>query len=432
MSATNNENDYRVTRSRTKPALLPSSYASAPSANAQHKPHARLTKPAQPLGHDQKPAAHPKEERRYLQDVSLKFGVAPPAAKKRPSIPTHDPAATLRSAPHAVVRADTTKPEQARLPQKRLATESSTCLVEKLNETGHKKKKADYQWQDLDEEDFDDPLMVSEYVDDIFPYLHALEKKTLPDPGYLFKQTQLKPKMRLILVDWLVEMHQRFRLLPETLFLAINIMDRFMSVEVVQIDKLQLLATGSLFIAAKYEEVFLPSVKNYAYFTDGLYTEAEILQAEKYILTILNFDLNYPNPMNFLRRISKADDYDVQLRTLGKFLLEITIVDHRFLGILPLLCSAAAMYIARLILDKNPVWNGNLIHYSGGYHVDDMRDCVELMVLYLVSPVEHDEFFKKYATRKFMKASIVCRSWAKKVVAEKRDLFGPSRITTSI
>ena len=139
-----------------------------------------------------------------------------------------------------------------------------------------------------------------------------------------------------------------------------------MSVEVVQIDKLQLLATAALFTAAKYEEVFSPLVKNYAYFTDGSYTPEEVVQAEKYMLTILNFDLNYPNPMNFLRRISKADDYDVQSRTLGKYLLEITIVDYKFIGMRPSLCCALAMYLARLILGKLPVWNGNLIHYSGG------------------------------------------------------------------
>lgn len=347
------------------------------------------------------------------------------------------------------------EPITHRLPQKRQATESSNNLVEKLHinnerdllaenigvgisaaSAAHSKykksRKTEYEWQDLDEEDFDDPLMVSEYVNEIFPYLHELEKKTLPDPAYLLKQTQLKPRMRSILVDWLVEMHQRFRLLPETLFLAINIMDRFMSVEVVQIDKLQLLATGSLFIAAKYEEVFSPSVKNYAYFTDGLYTEDEILEAEKYILTILNFDMNYPNPMNFLRRISKADDYDVQLRTLGKYLLEVTIVDHKFIGILPSLCSAAAMYIARLILKKDPVWNGNLIHYSGGYRVEDMRECVELIFNYLIAPIEHDEFYKKYSSRKFMKASLVCRSWAKKFVNERKDLFDPSLLTCNI
>ena len=141
------------------------------------------------------------------------------------------------------------------------------------------------------------------------------------------------------------------------------------------------------------KKYFLP-VKNYAYFTDGSYTPEEVVQAEKYMLTILNFDLNYPNPMNFLRRISKADDYDVQSRTLGKYLLEITIVDYKFIGMRPSLCCALAMYLARLILGKLPVWNGNLIHYSGGYRISDMRECIELMFQYLIAPIEHDEFFK--------------------------------------
>lgn len=429
MSTLNNENEFRVTRSRTKG-----------SDNSK----ASLAAPANPID---------ASSRQYLGDVSHEFGIPRPAAqpttRKRPLAESLNARA---SASHAeIARAKDVRLKTAtslislqliphRLPQKRQATESSTNLVEKLHHESDddssikfkKSKRTDYEWQDLDEEDFDDPLMVSEYVNEIFPYLHELEKKTLPDRNYLFNQTQLKPKMRSILVDWLVEMHQRFRLLPETLFLAINIMDRFMSMEVVQIDKLQLLATGSLFIAAKYEEVFSPSVKNYAYYTDGSYTEDEILQAEKYILTILNFDLGYPNPMNFLRRISKADDYDVQLRTLGKFLLEITIVDHRFIGMLPSLCSAAAMYIARLVLGKDPVWNGNLIHYSGGYRIDDMKECVELIVQYLVSPVEHDEFFKKYATRKFMKASIICRSWAKNFVNDRKDLFDERLLTEKI
>lgn len=337
----------------------------------------------------------------------------------------------------------------ARLPQKRQASDSLLSTRDKIHtrqesvasvtttssssSAGYKKSRlVDYEWQDLDEEDMDDPLMVSEYVSEIFTYMYELELRMLPDPQYLLKQKHLKPKMRSILVDWLVEMHLRFRLLPESLFLALNIMDRFMSIEVVQIDKLQLLATGSLFIAAKYEEVFSPSVKNYAYFTEGSYTEDEILQAEKYILTVLSFDLNYPNPMNFLRRISKADDYDVQLRTLGKYLLEITAVDYNFIGMRPSLCCAAAMYIARLILEKTPVWNGNLIHYSGGYRVSDLQQCAELLLQYLISPVEHDEFFKKYATRKFMKASILCRSWAKKFVALGKNLVDPSLSTHGI
>ncbi|CDK24267.1 unnamed protein product [Kuraishia capsulata CBS 1993] len=316
-------------------------------------------------------------------------------------------------------------PEERRSSLKRQATEASTDLIERSNLLEVKKPKTDYEWEDLDAEDHADPMMVSEYVNDIFDYMKVLEVRTLPDRDYLHWQRSLKPKMRSILVDWIVEVHLRFRLLPETLYLAINIMDRFMSKESVQVEKLQLLATGSLFVAAKYEEVYSPSVKNYAYVTDGGFTEEEILSAEKFILEVLDFNMSYPNPMNFLRRISKADDYDVQSRTVGKYFLEISIIDHKFIGLLPSRCSAAAMYVSRKMLGKDE-WSGNLIHYSGGYKESDIKEVCEMLIEYLVSPIIHEEFFKKYASKKFMKVSILARQWAKKLVAEGRSIMDPN------
>ncbi|KAG7662718.1 CLB2 [[Candida] subhashii] len=465
----NNENDYKLARSKLQQEKQ-SSQSQQPQPNSiptiASQESGSSSSVSQPT-RDSEPQTIAVPQRQYLGDVSNQYitvedqqsstqsqtiqtnlikrkqplGVSQQQQQQQPQqqhllhkIPKSIPIASDTIANLAV---------PARIPQKRQATESSTNLVEKLkipdavaadnvDNINKKTRLIDYEWQDLDEDELDDPLMASEYANDIFTYFADLESRMLPDPQYLYKQKHLKPKMRSILVDWLVEMHLKFRLLPETLFLAINIMDRFMSIEIVQIDKLQLLATASLFIAAKYEEVFSPSIKNYAYFTDGAYVEEEILQAEKYVLTILNFDLNYPNPMNFLRRISKADEYDVQSRTLGKYLLEITIIDHKFIGMKPSLCCASAMYLARLIMEKTPVWNGNLIHYSGGYRLLDLKPCVELIFQYLISPVEHDEFFKKYATKKFMKASILCRSWAKKFYAEGKSLMYESKSTHRI
>ena len=70
-------------------------------------------------------------------------------------------------------------------------------------------------------------MMVSEYVEEIFAYLHLLELESLPNPSYMENQKELQWKMRSILVDWIIEVHLKFRLLPETLFLAVNIIDRY-------------------------------------------------------------------------------------------------------------------------------------------------------------------------------------------------------------
>jgi len=286
---------------------------------------------------------------------------------------------------------------------------------------------------DLDAEDIDDPLMVAEYVHEIFDYLKELEVATMPNPMYMKHQEDLEWKMRGILVDWLIEVHTRFHLLPETLFLAVNILDRFLSAKVVQLDRLQLVGVTAMFIASKYEEVLSPHVQNFRHVADDGFTEAEILSAERYVLSALNYDLSYPNPMNFLRRISKADNYDIQTRTLGKYLMEISLLDHRFMVYLPSQIAAASMYLARKILERGP-WDATLAHYAG-YTEDEIEPIFLLMVDYLARPVTHEAFFKKYASKKFLKgmpiypsliwqftdiilASILSRQWSKKHAEE--------------
>lgn len=206
--------------------------------------------------------------------------------------------------------------------------------------------------QDLDAEDYNDPLMVAEYVSEIFDYLKVLEESTMPNPDYMDHQENLEWQLRGVLIDWLIEVHTRFHLLPETIFLAVNIIDRFLSARVVELEKLQLVGITAMFIASKYEEVISPHVVNFRHVADDGFSEEEILKAERFVLSALNYDLSYPNPMNFLRRISKADNYDIQTRTLGKYLLEISLLDHRFMGYHPSHIAAAAMYLARLILER--------------------------------------------------------------------------------
>ncbi|KAL8800056.1 MAG: hypothetical protein Q9182_005456 [Xanthomendoza sp. 2 TL-2023] len=265
---------------------------------------------------------------------------------------------------------------------------------------------------DLDAEDIEDPLMVAEYVVEIFDYLKVLEQETLPNPQYMDHQDHLEWHLRGVLVDWLIEVHTRFHLLPETIFLAINIIDRFLTTRVVELEKLQLVGITAMFIASKYEEVLSPHVQNFKHVADDGFSEEEILKAERFILAALNYNLSYPNPMNFLRRISKADNYDIQTRTLGKYLLEISLLDHRFMKYPPSQIAAGSMYLARLILERGE-WGATIAHYAG-YTESEIEPVFKLMIDYLRRPVAHEAFFKKYASKKFLKASILTRQWAKK------------------
>lgn len=165
-------------------------------------------------------------------------------------------------------------------------------------------------------------------------------------------QTEIQWSMRSVLMDWLVQVHNRFNLLPETLFLAVNFIDRFLSYKVVSLGKLQLVGATAILVAAKYEEINCPSLQEIVYMVDQGYTIGEVMKAERFMLSMLGFELGWPGPMSFLRRISKADDYDLETRTLAKYFIEVTIMDERFVGSPCSFIAAGAHCLSRLMLRK--------------------------------------------------------------------------------
>jgi G2/mitotic-specific cyclin 3/4 len=222
--------------------------------------------------------------------------------------------------------------------------------------------------EDVEDEQWD-TSMVAEYGDEIFEYMHSLEERMKPNASYMDHQAEIQWSMRSVLMDWLVQVHNRFTLLPETLFLAVNYVDRFLSCKVVSLGKLQLVGATALFVAAKYEEINCPSVQEIVYMVDGAYTADEVLKAERFMLSMLQFELGWPGPMSFLRRISKADDYDLETRTLSKYFLEITVMDERFVGCAPSFLSAGAHCLARFMLKKGD-WVSSYRLYTSPSHAN--------------------------------------------------------------
>ena len=105
------------------------------------------------------------------------------------------------------------------------------------------------------------------------------------------KQEDINEKMRAILVDWLVEVHLKFKLVPESLYLTVNLIDRFLEKEQVNRQKLQLIGVTAMLIACKYEEIYPPIVKDFVYITDNAYSKEEILETERLMLQTLDFDI---------------------------------------------------------------------------------------------------------------------------------------------
>lgn len=153
--------------------------------------------------------------------------------------------------------------------------------------------------------------------------------------------------MRGILIDWLVEVHKRCKLVQESLYLTVHVMDRFLEIYPVTRAKMQLVGLGCLLVASKYEDTWPPRISDLIFISDKMYTREEILAMECLILEKLDYNLGCPMPLNFLRRYSKVADSDVDVHGLSKYLLEASLLDYGMCHFTYSQQASAALAISR-------------------------------------------------------------------------------------
>lgn len=275
------------------------------------------------------------------------------------------------------------------------------------------------QKPDPEDEDTFDTSMVAEYSTDIFGYMHLLETKYQPDPRYLSRQAEIGSEQRTIVLNWLVDLHGRFHLLPETLFLAVNILDRFSTLRSVSLSRYQLLAAVSLFIAAKYEEIHVPTVSQMVSFSNGEFDRATFMSAELFVCNVLNFEFGSPGPMSFLRRGSKADGYESNIRTLAKYFLEVAMMDWRLIGAPSSWIAAGAQYLSRQLLGKSE-WTDKHILYTG-YTVEQLAPLSDILEQCCLDyKNHHPSVYNKYAENCFLQSAVYVQRWLKEHAKKTR------------
>jgi cyclin B len=260
--------------------------------------------------------------------------------------------------------------------------------------------------EDIDANDTQNVLLATDFVNDIYIYLRWLETKQTVKSNFLSIQKEMTPKMRSVLVDWLINVHHQFRLLPETLYLGISIMDRFFQSETVSKDKIQLVGVTAFFIASKFEEIYPPDVQDFVTICDQLYHKRDIIKMEMVILKALRFELGRPLPLHFLRRNSKAAHADTKIHTMAKYLMEVTLVEYECAHWMPSLLAATALYVTLRILGQSFEWTSTLAFYSN-YTENQILPYASLLCCALRKS-ETSKFQncrKKYGNSKFMSIS---------------------------
>jgi len=229
-----------------------------------------------------------------------------------------------------------------------------------------------------------DIFAVPEYAKDIYTYLRGSETKFLPKWNYMSKQPDITHSMRAILVDWLVEVAEEYKLQTETLYLAVSYIDRFLSFMSVQRAKLQLVGTACMFIAAKYEEIYPPDVGEFVYITDDTYNKRQVLRMEHLVLKVLNFDLSVPSSHLFVSQIADMAGCDERTQHLAMYLNELSLMSgEKFLQYTPSHVAASSVALARHTVRDNDreAWPESLSRDSG-FTLEQLQEC--LMALHEV------------------------------------------------
>ena len=160
-----------------------------------------------------------------------------------------------------------------------------------------------------------DPCLVEEYEEEIYSYMRMMELQTMPLVNYITRQPEMDWSMRNQLVSWLVEVHFQFKLLPETLYLAVNLVDRTLGARPISVSKLQLVGVTSLLIASKYEEIMSPSVNDLEYITDNAYTTDEIIRAERYLLGIVKYRVFSDINLDWIRESAQLFEKSIEIKS---------------------------------------------------------------------------------------------------------------------
>eukprot|EP00903_Cladosiphon_okamuranus_P019415 g17851.t1 len=272
------------------------------------------------------------------------------------------------SAPAVALSSSATMTAAAPAPPAAVASESATTTASRPIRTATRKP------TDIDERDADEPLAVTEYVEDLYMFLREREVATKVDRRYMEAQPNVNERMRSILIDWLVEVHLKFKLVPDTLYLTVYLIDKYLEVEKVTRQNLQLVGVTAMLLASKYEEIYPPQIRDLVFITDRAYNRDQILEMESTMANALEFRLTVPTIYCFLLRYLKAAHADKKIVQLSCYVAERMLQEVTMLDYLPSVVACCAIYVARKNMGRT-CWSPTLEKYTK-YQVEQLMPCL--------------------------------------------------------
>jgi G2/mitotic-specific cyclin-B, other len=262
-----------------------------------------------------------------------------------------------------------------------------------------------------------------EYREEIRQYMYEMEVGSLPPPTLhppfsyrlisfsqqftmssaqsMDQQPEIRWHMRPCLVDFLVEIHFSFRLRPETLYLTLNIIDRYVSRRIVYVKHYQLVGCAALWIAAKFEDAKerVPSVQDLAQICRDTYEASAFIQMEGHVLSTIQWTLGHPTAEAWLRVICCGPvPEEPKVQHVARFLMEITLFYREFIVYAPSSIALASLTLSRFLCGR------------ARRFFEETEDCLEIVELLDSRLAKHvndlsETLVKKYSYAFYSKAA---------------------------
>ncbi len=219
---------------------------------------------------------------------------------------------------------------------------------------------------------------------------YCKEEKTLEFriiPNFMDNQTEINNRMRAIVVNWMIEVHDRFKLLPDTLYLSVIIFDRYMSIiKNIKKERLQLIGVTSLLIACKYEEIFSPEIRDFVCILDRTYEKEDLMEQENLMLKILKFEVTFPTSLRYFEILRVEFGIEEKYYNHGYYLLELCLLDCRFSKYMQAVIATTVCFFLLKIYYKI-----NFKQFMGKYikiKDNDIKECL-IDICFLIDNIEN-------------------------------------------
>jgi len=217
-----------------------------------------------------------------------------------------------------------------------------------------------------------------DHKSDVLNRLFTEEVAFMSPAEYMHMQPNITCNMRAILIDWIVQVHKSYQLRPETLYLTVNLIDRYLSTTVVVRRRLQLVGMAAMFIASKFEDGKDGAIRllDLIGTSDNAYTEEDMSVMECSMLTNVGFHIVVPTAAHFFGIFQKANQCDAVHRDIAQYMMELALLDMQMLLYAPSQTAAAALLLSNSVVKRSVVWPASMVQESR--HTDQaLQACVD-------------------------------------------------------